>query len=132
MSTTSKWIYKIQPHSSVDTRFTFPIPIPASHTFFLSELDYRDGFVHLSTGGQVPKTLERFFADVPAVTLLRLETDRVGAFKRIRWEGDGDEKFPHLYAHLEGENVESFRDVFREGGDWATALSKGEIKGWLE
>jgi hypothetical protein len=91
MSTQSKWIYKIQPHSSVDTRFTFPIPIPASHTFFLSELDYRDGFVHLSTGGQVPKTLERFFADVPAVTLLRLETERVGAFKRIRWEGDGDE-----------------------------------------
>jgi uncharacterized protein (DUF952 family) len=41
-------------------------------------------------------------------------------------------EFPHLYAHLEGENVESFRDVFQEGGDWATALNKAEIKGWLE
>jgi uncharacterized protein (DUF952 family) len=102
----SKYIYKILPHSSVDTRYTFPIPIPASHTFFLSELDYKDGFVHLSTGKQVRprlhastspdarqvlKTLERFFADVPAVTLLRLDADRVGAFKRIRWEGDGEE-----------------------------------------
>jgi uncharacterized protein (DUF952 family) len=44
----------------------------------------------------------------------------------------GRTEFPHLYAHLEGENVESFRDVFREGGDWATALNKAEIKGWLE
>lgn len=67
-------------------RYTFPIPIPASHTFFLSEVDYKDGFVHLSTAEQVPGTLDRFFGDVESVTLLRLELDRVAAFKRIRWE----------------------------------------------
>ncbi|KAK1925710.1 hypothetical protein DB88DRAFT_436789 [Papiliotrema laurentii] len=134
MSQTPKWIYKIFPHSSVDPRYTFPIPIPASHTFFLSEVDYKDGFVHLSTAEQVPGTLDRFFGDVESVTLLRLELDRVAAFKRIRWEESSHGgKYPHLFAHLEGENVESFKDVRKGPGEkgWAEALAKPEIKEWL-
>ena len=75
---------------SLTSRYTFPIPIPASHTFFLSELDYKDGFIHMSTAKQVPKTLERFFADVPSVTLLRMEYERLAAWKRIIWEGEHD------------------------------------------
>ena len=78
---------------TLSPRYTFPIPIPASHTFFLSELDYKDGFVHLSTGAQVSGTLSRFFADVPSVVLLKLETDRVGSFKRLSWdENNGQSK----------------------------------------
>ena len=69
-----------------DPRYTFPVPVPASHEFFLSEIDYKDGFVHLSTAKQVPGTLNRFFADVPAVTLLRIEHERLAGFKRVRWE----------------------------------------------
>ena len=77
-----------------DNRYTFPIPIPASHVFFLSELDYNDGFVHLSSARQVGGTLNRFFADMPSIVLLRLETERVSAFKRIRWEeSHGDSEF---------------------------------------
>jgi hypothetical protein len=101
---TPKYVYKILPHSSVDTRYvrpssrrlalisryTFPVPIPASHTFFLSELDYNDGFIHMSTAKQVPKTLERFFADVPSVTLLRMDYGRLSGFKRVIWEGGDD------------------------------------------
>lgn len=74
-------------------RYTFPIPIPASHTFFLSELDYKDGFIHMSTSKQVPKTLERFFADVPSVTLLRADYARLSSFKRIIWEGEHDSEY---------------------------------------
>ena len=73
--------------------FTIPTPIPASHTFFLSELDYKDGFVHFSTAQQVPKTLDRFFADVPSVTVLRCELGRLSAFKRVEWEGDGESEW---------------------------------------
>ncbi|ORX37441.1 hypothetical protein BD324DRAFT_651035 [Kockovaella imperatae] len=129
-----KWIYKIIPHSSVDTRYTFPIPIPASHTFYLSELDYKDGFVHLSTANQVPGTLNRFFADVPSVVLLRLETDRVGSFKRLTWDENDGQKYPHLHAHLEGENVDSFKEVHKGDSEkgWDTALSKPDIAKWLE
>lgn len=160
------------------SRYTFPIPIPASHTFFLSELDYKDGFVHLSTAQQVPKTLNRFFADVPSVTILRCELDRLSAFKRVIWEGETDSEsylescrmplrlrifafgrwdisiwvfclhshqtgcggrvrrlnlaeFPHLYAHLEGENVDSFKELHKQGKDWSTALAQSEIRDWL-
>ena len=76
----------LDPPLTLLPRYTFPIPIPASHTFFLSELDYKDGFVHLSTAKQVPMVLDRFFPDVPSVVLLRLETDRVGSFKRLSWD----------------------------------------------
>lgn len=75
---------------ALTTRYTFPIPIPASHTFFLSELDYKDGYIHMSTAKQVPKTLERFFADVPSVTLLRMDYGRLSGFKRVIWEGGDD------------------------------------------
>ncbi len=39
--------------------------------------------------------------------------------------------FPHLHAHLEGENVESWRDVHRGEGEkgWDPALEG--VKEWL-
>lgn len=33
------YIYKIIPHHSIAPRYAFPIPIPASHEFAVSELD---------------------------------------------------------------------------------------------
>jgi hypothetical protein len=36
--------------------------------------------------------------------------------------------YPHLRAHLEGENVESFKELER-GQDWDSALQS--ISGWL-
>lgn len=107
----------------------------------MTELDYKDGYVHLSTAQQVPKTLARFYADTPAVTILRLETARVSAFKRVVWEktSSGDSKskcgsmftpaFPHLYAHLEGENIDSFREIENGPKGWDGALQS--IQDWL-
>ncbi|KAK4689465.1 hypothetical protein P7C73_g633, partial [Tremellales sp. Uapishka_1] len=126
-----EFIYKILPHSSVDSRFTFPIPIPASHQFFLSPLDMQDGFVHFSTGKQIPGTLNRFFQDVPAVTLLRCETDRLASWKRLSWDTNEGEEYPHLHAQLEGENIDSFKDVHREGKSWDTVLEGLQKSGWL-
>lgn len=99
----------------------------------------------------MPKTLDRFFADVPSVTILRCELDRLSAFKRVLWEGDEESKwynvssdavnlcieclpsseFPHLHAHLEGENVDSFKYVHKEGKSWISALEQPEIQSWL-
>lgn len=67
-------------------RFYFPQPIPASHQFFLCENDLKDGFVHMSTAQQVPGVLNRYFGDVPAVSILRIENGKLSAFKRVRWE----------------------------------------------
>lgn len=41
-------------------------------------------------------------------------------------------EFPHLYAHLEGENVDSFKDLHKEGKGWAEVFEKPEVKGWME
>nr|KIR45788.1 hypothetical protein I312_04756 [Cryptococcus bacillisporus CA1280] len=79
-----KYIYKIVPHSSVDSRFSFPVPIPSSHQF-LTELDLNDGFIHFSAAVQIPTTLSLFFKDIPAVTLFRVEIDRIAAWKKVEW-----------------------------------------------
>lgn len=75
-------------------RFYFPQPINSSHEFFLSELDMKDGFVHMSTKQQVPGVLKRFFADVPSVAILRIDYGRLSAFKRVSWDqtssGEGE------------------------------------------
>ncbi len=46
--------------------------------------------------------------------------------------------YPHLYAHsLEGENVDSFKEVFRlaedkgEKASWAPELEKLKVQGWF-
>ena len=71
-----------------------PPPPPPPPTLFLPPLDLSDGYIHLSTAPQVALTLNRFFGDVPSVVLLRLETERVGSWKRLIWErtssGEGE------------------------------------------
>ncbi|GAA6028964.1 hypothetical protein JCM8097_001528 [Rhodosporidiobolus ruineniae] len=137
-----KYVYKIVPHSSVNPRYAFPVPIPASHTFVLSELDAKDGYLHLSTALQLPRTLNRFFAADPRVVLLKMDYQRLSGWKVVKWEPTGSgELFPHLYAQLEGENVESFLELAKsdvEGeksadeGPWDAALRKAKEEGWLE
>ena len=39
--------------------------------------------------------------------------------------------FPHLYAGLLGEDVESFQELFNAGGDWEKTLLKAKDEGWL-
>lgn len=90
--------------------------MPASHEFFLSEIDYKDGFVHLSTAKQVPGTLNRFFADVPAVTLLRIEHERLAGFKRVRWEeAHGDSEWALAGLSVDSAKCDAARDRRLQG-----------------
>lgn len=66
--------------------FYFNQPIAASDQIMLTELDLKDGFIHMSTAQQVPGVLKRFFADVPSVAILRMEYARLAAFKRVQWD----------------------------------------------
>lgn len=91
--------------------------IPASYEFPVSELDAKDGFLHFSTSTQVSSpsgsrrlslrsrggallirpsvaeqlagTLNRFFADEKAVTLLKCDYGRLSGFKVVKWEQAG-------------------------------------------
>jgi hypothetical protein len=71
------YIYKLVPLSA-------PIPDPLPEALPLSNLDSTDGFIHLSTAVQVPKTLKRFFADESKITVLRIKYATVE--KDIKWE----------------------------------------------
>ncbi|GAA5856555.1 hypothetical protein JCM8547_005861 [Rhodosporidiobolus lusitaniae] len=144
-----KYVYKLVPHSSVNPRYTFPVPIPASHVFALSELDAKDGYIHLSTAPQLSRTLNRFFppAEHPKVVVLKMDYKRLKGWKVVKWEEAGSGLFPHLYARLEGENVESFIELEHlpslsseagekeaDGGEgtWDRALEKARGEGWLK
>ncbi|HEX8626876.1 MAG TPA: DUF952 domain-containing protein [Catenuloplanes sp.] len=64
-----------------------------------SDVDRRDGFVHLSGADQVVETASRYFAGRHDLTLLAVDPARLG--DDLRWEpSHGGDLFPHLYAAL--------------------------------
>ena len=90
----------------------------------LSELDAKDGFIHLSTAEQVPATAGRFFSMMGELWLLKIELDRIE--KNTRWEPLGRTFFPHFYDHMLGKEEITDIKVFRrdEGKDWTTILEE--------
>ena len=64
-----------------------------------TELDQRDGYVHLSTRAQAGETARLHFAGAEGVRLLRFA---VADLPELTWEPSrGGQLFPHLYAPLE-------------------------------
>ncbi len=61
--------------------------------------DLRDGFIHLSTHGQLAGTLERHFAGEAGLIVLEIASDRLSG--ALKWEPSRDGAlFPHLYDML--------------------------------
>lgn len=62
-------------------------------------IDLADGYIHLSTAGQLEGTLAKHF--VGQTDLMLVEVDLIRLGDAIRWEeARGGEMFPHLYAEL--------------------------------
>jgi uncharacterized protein (DUF952 family) len=62
-------------------------------------VDERDGFIHLSTAGQVRETAARHFSGVSELLLIAVDAGALGA--ALRWEPSrGGDLFPHLYGNL--------------------------------
>ena len=63
-----------------------------------------EGFVHCSTGLQVPATIERHYPGEDELVLLRLDPDAVA--DDLRWEeGRPGELFPHVYRALRPADI---------------------------
>ncbi len=76
----------------------------AAGVFAGSEVDRRDGFIHLSGADQVPDTAARHYAAVRPLMLLTVDTHRVDG--ELRWEASqGGALFPHLYGTIPVEAV---------------------------
>lgn len=79
-----------EPKVELIDRFTFPIPIPASHQLILPQLDLDDGFVHTSSALQTPDTLRMFFKDIEGVWVLKINAERLANWRKIDWvQGSG-------------------------------------------
>ena len=64
-----------------------------------SAKDQADGFLHFSTGEQVPDTLAKYYADATDLILVAANSVRLGAALKFEPAHDGV-LFPHLYAAL--------------------------------
>ena len=124
------YVYKILPSAP-------PSPLPA--VLPLSDLDRKDGFIHLSNASHIPITASLFFASSTELSLLKLDTRKtLEAGGTYRWVV-GTPGCPHLYAPKEGEwvelgsgNVVGVATVTRrDGQEWKEAFKEFEASGWL-
>ena len=64
-----------------------------------AEIDQRDGFIHLSTAGQVRETAAKHFAGMADLMLIAVNADALD--DRLKWERSrGSDLFPHFYGAL--------------------------------
>lgn len=66
--------------------------------------DLRDGYIHLSGGAQLRRTLAKHFPEDASVVVAEIDASRLN--DALRWESAANgELFPHLYAPLRMEAV---------------------------
>jgi uncharacterized protein (DUF952 family) len=76
-----------------------------------SDLDRKDGFIHLSDEAQAGETLRLHFAGQADLVKVGFEAEALGP--ALRWEPSrGGALFPHLYAPLPAAAAVSVEDVF--------------------
>ncbi|EME47372.1 hypothetical protein DOTSEDRAFT_145970, partial [Dothistroma septosporum NZE10] len=74
-------------------------PLPESLP--LSDLDKKDGFVHLSTANQTKETANLFFSNTEKLWLLKLRVDDLKKDGNIQWNPDIP-GCPHLHDSARG------------------------------
>ncbi len=85
----------------------------------------QDGFIHLSTRAQVLGVANFLYAGKPDLVLLYIDPERVGQPLVYENLEGGETLFPHLYAPLPIDAVETVYD-FAAGEDGLFLLPDGE------
>ena len=88
----------------------------------ITDLDKRDGFIHLSTASQLAATLSFYFQDSEEVILLQLDLDKINKDKLLYEEphpNEGKRKspFPHLYSELITDQIANIWTINRGAFD---------------
>ncbi len=85
-------VYKILPRADWDAA-------GQAGVFHGSPLDFKDGFIHLSTAIQAAETARLHFRDQADLILVGFEAEGFG--DALKWEASrGGQLFPHLYGPL--------------------------------
>ena len=67
--------------------------------FHGAPIDLADGYIHMSTAGQVEETLSKHFAGQSGLVIARIDLTAIEG--SVKWEvSRGGALFPHLYAPL--------------------------------
>ena len=97
-------VYKILPRSEAEG-------FRAVGSFVGSQLDQRDGYIHLSTAPQLRQTLALHYRGARDLAVLGIAVTALPA-EVLRWEPSrGGQLFPHLYAALPWASVVEQRVV---------------------
>lgn len=90
--TNPEFIYKIATAEAVAAA-------RAAGAFPTMPIDAADGYIHFSTGTQLPDTLRLYFAGQENIVLLAVRTYDLG--KALVWEPSrGGQLFPHAYGEV--------------------------------
>lgn len=76
----------------------------AEGVFHGAPVDLADGYIHFSTGRQLPETAARHFRGLDGLVLVAVDASRLAAALRYEASRGGD-LFPHLYAPLDRDAV---------------------------
>ena len=80
-----------------------------------TDLDARDGYVHLSSKAQVAETLQLHYAGQHGVQLYEFAAERLGV--DVTWEESrGGQLFPHLYGTLRLSDGRRLQSLNRRAG----------------
>ena len=76
-------------------------------------VDLADGYIHLSTAGQLGETVDRHFAGQDGLHVAAIDLGSFGA--SLKWEESrGGDLFPHLYGPLPLETVIAYGPLERD------------------
>ena len=80
----------------------------AQGTFAGSKDDQRDGFIHLSTAEQTKRVIEKYYANVHPLYIVKFSNDDF--LKKLVWEpASNNDLYPHLYdTPLSIDEMDSF------------------------
>ncbi len=71
----------------------------ADGVFYGAPVDLADGYIHLSTAGQLTETLNKHFSGQAGLIIVQVNLAELGG--SVKWEiSRGGELFPHVYAAL--------------------------------
>ena len=114
------------------TRYVYKIvstpPAPNSPKLELLQIDKDSGFIHLSSGRQVPNTCDRFFSDVATLYIIKFSHEKLA--DHMKWERapDSDGVFPHYYGDILMRDADSFREFHKGEASWVSVLDN---EAWL-
>tara|TARA_B100001996_G_scaffold148947_1_gene113350 strand:- start:5033 stop:5497 length:465 start_codon:yes stop_codon:yes gene_type:complete len=84
--------------------------------FILTDLDTKDGFIHLSTAKQLAGTLFYYFEDYETLILVQFNSNDLGkelVFEDPIPKGNRNGKFPHFYSKLDVKKISNYWEIKR-------------------